>query len=338
VHASTLLKVIAHEIRNPISTFRGLLQIIDIKSGTPEISKYVEIGLNEIKKVSLLLDEFNQLGKIADINLEKTDMNALMDDVFTLITAGFNDPDIEIVSSFSAAAPVMADKRQLTQAIFNLVKNAYEALNRRGNITLCLNQYDRDWVEIKVSDNGPGISENIKDKLFKPYFSTKADGTGLGLAIANTIVHNHSGKITVVNQACGGACFSIHLPSYAEEANKPESADILIVTDDDLLRLPSERVLKEENIVFYTINKRDSVFRIIEKYRPHAVLFDDNYLNVNILSKLIHNILSDYPDIRILITGDKLDIENEKVRYIPKPLNYAKLVGTIRSVLSEIRL
>jgi hypothetical protein len=233
----------------------------------------------------------------------------------------------------------MADKRQLTQAIFNLVKNAYEALNRRGKITLCLNQYDRNWVEIKVSDNGPGISENIKDKLFKPYFSTKADGTGLGLAIANTIIHNHSGKITVLNQACGGACFSIHMPAYAaEEANKPESTDILIVTDDDLLRLPSERVLKEKNIFFYTINKRDSVFKIIEKYRPHAVFIDDNYLNVNILSKLIHNILSDYPDIRILIAGDKLDMENKKVRYIPKPLNYAKLVGIIKLVLSEIHL
>lgn len=213
VHASALLSAVAHEIRNPMATFNGLLQIIELKGGTPEISKYVGIGMNEIRKITLLLDEFSQMGKTAEAALEKTDAKAFMEEVFNLAVTGFNGPDIEITTSFGAVAPVMADRRLLTQAIISLIKNAFEALNRRGKIALFLSQHDEDWVEIRICDNGPGISNHMKDKLFKPYFSTKTNGAGLGLAIVRSIISKHNGRITAHNLPDGGACFSILLPS-----------------------------------------------------------------------------------------------------------------------------
>ncbi len=212
VSASVLLRVIAHEIRNPLTTFKGLLQIIDLKSRTPEISKYVGIGMNEIIKISIMLDEFSQSGRVSELSFEKTEMKAFMQEIYNLAVTGFSGPDIEITASFNAAPPVMVDKRQLTQAIFNLVKNAYEALNRQGIISLSLREHNKDWVEISVCDNGPGIPDRVKDKLFKLYYSTKADSIGLGLAIVKSIVENHNGKISVCNNPGGGACFSVLLP------------------------------------------------------------------------------------------------------------------------------
>lgn len=334
VHSSTMLNVIAHEIRNPLATFKGILQIIELKGASPEISKYVNIGLNEIKKLSLLLDDYNQLGKTAAISLEETDLKFFVDEISMIVKAGFNGPDIEIVTSVTNVKPVLADKRQMTQAIFNLVKNAFEALNHKGKISLNLNQFSKDWVEIKVSDNGPGISDDIKDNLFKPYFSTKADGTGLGLAITSSIISNHNGKISCYNLPDGGACFSILLPTFSKVKNqKFDGIHVLIVTNDNLIRYPSERLFKSENIDYYSIIKHESVFSIIDKCRPRVIFIDDCYLNVNILNKLLGNIISDYPDINILIAGDRINKTNEHVFYIQKPVNYAKLVDTIKSIL-----
>lgn len=332
VNTTTMLNVIAHEVRNPLATFKGLFNLIRLKCGTPNISKYVDIGLNEINKLTRLLDDCSQLGRIVSISLEETDLKLLMEEIIHLVNMELVGPDIEIVTSFNPVLPILADRRQLTQAILNLVKNAFEALGQIGNVTLNLNQTDNDWVEIQVCDSGPGIPDAIRDQLFKHHNSTKAAGTGLGLAITSAIINSHNGEISVLNRPEGGTCFSIRLPVNAKiRAQKFSYSNIMIVTNDDILRLAAERIFDETNIRYYSIKRHDSIFSKIDQINPHLILVDEKYLNMHILKKMIHNIISNYPDIKILVAGDKLHIANDHVIYIPKPLNDVMLIHSVKS-------
>jgi len=110
-----------------------------------------------------------------------------------------------------------ADKNQLNQVVLNLVENARDAIGQRpdGRITVATRPGEAgDRALLIVEDNGPGISPDLKDKLFTPYFTTKHEkgGTGLGLAIVHRIVSDHGGRITVGDAAGGGARFAIELP------------------------------------------------------------------------------------------------------------------------------
>ena len=132
----------------------------------------------------------------------------------TLRIARDYDPEIPAVS---------ADRHQLQTVITNLVKNALEAMGRSGTLMLALRPHrfpgGQDGVEIQVGDSGPGISEDVRDKLFTPYFTTKGSrGTGLGLALSHRILLEHGGTISVGASREGGAEFTLRLPSVPEPA------------------------------------------------------------------------------------------------------------------------
>jgi signal transduction histidine kinase len=137
---------------------------------------------------------------------------------------------IKVRASLAADLPkVSADAESLKRAIANLVDNAAEAMKdslvREIHISTAL-VASKDAVEIVVADSGHGVSHELKEKLFLPYFSTKQRGTGLGLAIVNRIVEEHQGSIRVEENSPVGARFIIELPAVAESATAPVAAPV----------------------------------------------------------------------------------------------------------------
>jgi nitrogen-specific signal transduction histidine kinase len=337
VKSSDLLNVMAHEIRNPLATFKGLLQIIEMKDNSPDIKKYVSIGMREVNRLSLLLDEYMQLGKSAAISLERTEPGAFLGEVMPVLDMEFSSENVGFKTEFSETAPVLIDKRQMTQVIINLVKNAYEAIDRQGTITISLRQLDKNWVELTVSDTGPGIPEHIKKKLFRQYFTTKPQGTGLGLAVSHTIIQNHGGELSVHNNAGGGACFTIRLPICpAEPAGQVRKTDVLLITDDDMIRLPALHVFKAENITAFSISRPVNVMAAIERYDPLVIFIDEDFLEPGILKNLTQNICAENAKLKILIASDRVwESPIDNVCHIGKPVNYYKLVQLIKTLLED---
>ena len=165
--------------------------------------------VHEVNSLRSLVDEFSRFGKMPKINLEPTNIRSIIEEVVELYS---NLKDTEIITSFNGEIPdIDMDKKQIKMALINLIDNAVQAktdkilLNAFYNSTL-------DLIRIEVIDNGSGIKEEDRDKLFFPYFSTKKEGTGLGLAIVNSIISKHRGYIRVQDNKPKGTRFIIELP------------------------------------------------------------------------------------------------------------------------------
>ena len=158
-----------------------------------------------------MVDEFSRFGKMPEINKTFTHIPTIIDEVVNLYK-GYKG--IEINVSIPEENPLVElDGEQFKRVMKNIFDNAIDAISRKGRIDVKL-QFDvsLNRVYIDIADNGPGIKDEDKDKLFLPYFSTKKHGTGLGLAIADRIIAEHRGNIRIRDNEPKGAIFTIAIP------------------------------------------------------------------------------------------------------------------------------
>lgn len=228
--SSELARRVVHEVNNPLGIITNYLKILEIKLSGQDIARdEIRIINEEISRVSRLL------GKLTDFSTpkapvrEKTDVNALLVDIVKLTKDSLlRQAGVKLHTDFAKnLPPVMAEKSGLKQVFINLIKNAAEAMASGGNLFIQTRHLPppigskqvhgkRDYngnVEIRVRDDGPGIPEEIKEKLFDPYVSSKEDGhSGLGLSIAYNIIQSFQGKIVCRRIPDGGTVFIIELP------------------------------------------------------------------------------------------------------------------------------
>ena len=207
-------KRIAHEIKNPLTPIQlsteRLLKKWDEKADDfgEVLKRSTKTIVNEVNSLRNLVNEFSRFGKMPKINLQTTNIKSIIEEILNL----YNDvKEATIITSLQDTPEIEADQEQLKRAIINLIDNAIQAKTER----IWLNtSYDPflEVARIEVADEGIGIKEEEKDKLFLPYFSTKKDGTGLGLAIVSTIISKHRGYIRVKNNEPKGTRFIIELP------------------------------------------------------------------------------------------------------------------------------
>ncbi|OGW65633.1 MAG: hypothetical protein A3J72_01750 [Nitrospirae bacterium RIFCSPHIGHO2_02_FULL_40_19] len=207
-------KRIAHEIKNPLTPIQlsteRLLKKWDEKADDfgEVLKRSTKTIVNEVNSLRNLVNEFSRFGKMPRINLQTTNIKLIIEEILNL----YNDvKETTIITSLQDTPEIEADQEQLKRAIINLIDNAIQAKTER----IWLNtSYDPflEVARIEVADEGIGIKEEEKDKLFLPYFSTKKDGTGLGLAIVSTIISKHRGYIRVKNNEPKGTRFIIELP------------------------------------------------------------------------------------------------------------------------------
>jgi|GEM_PF-919767 len=211
--AGQMAAELAHEIKNPICSIKGLIQIMG-KKHCLEDSKYYEVITNEIDRISVLLQGFLTLAQNKP-KLEMVRVNSVLEQIVPLIESYAENKNININVDLQKDMPsINADRDNIRQVIVNIVQNGIDALPKNGSMNISI-WYDQinDLIKMEFKDNGSGIKPEYLDKIFEPFFTTKDNGSGLGLAISHKIIENHCGKLFAFNNLDGGATFVIELPA-----------------------------------------------------------------------------------------------------------------------------
>lgn len=198
----------AHEIRNPLASISGSVQLLmEAEHAPPEDLRLMGIVVKEADRLSSLLSDFLAFARPKQPLKEMVNVASILDQLADMLTADHRFKGIEFKQIYPDESIYFLDQGQILQALWDLAINAAEAMQGRGQLTFMIETQDN--FTIVVEDNGPGISKEIKSRIFEPFFSTKEQGTGLGLASVYSIVESHGGKVTVDKGAAGGARFSL---------------------------------------------------------------------------------------------------------------------------------
>lgn len=218
--ASQMAAGIAHEIRNPLTSIKGFIQLIMRKIDQPPPKSYLNIIYGEIERIEKLIYEFQMLARpLKPAHFCEIDMAKTVNDVVLLMETQALAKKASLVFNCCKdyqVYRVMGDEAQLKQVLINLVRNAIEAVDAEGKIILSLS-IKEGMVAITVSDNGTGIPQEVLVKLGTPFYTTKESGTGLGLSVCYSIVQNHNGRFEVTSKVGEGTSFTVLLP-YAASA------------------------------------------------------------------------------------------------------------------------
>ncbi|HEX9135313.1 MAG TPA: ATP-binding protein, partial [Nitrospirota bacterium] len=209
-----MMAEITHEIRNPLVSIGGFARRLAKKVQDGEEKKYIDIIMSEVTRLEgIIQDNLLYIKEVAP-QLSESDLNSVVQEILTLYEDEIGQRNIRLESSLSPSFPcVMIDVSQIKQAIINIIKNAMEAMENGGVLTIRTYPLsDTHEAAIEIGDTGPGISAKTMHNIFNPYFSTKPRGTGLGLPITNRIIKAHNGKIEIRNKENGGAVCTIKLP------------------------------------------------------------------------------------------------------------------------------
>ena len=211
---------IAHEIRNPLTTIKGFLQMMEHRLKAQEMTaelQYIQVMLSEIERVNSLVSELLLLAKPHRAQKLPCSIGALLGDLNPLIELQALLRGIEYEYSVGDVPLIVADPSLIKQVILNLVKNALEAMEEARELRVAVYTSSDHRVQIDVSDTGPGIPYYQIDKIFDAFYTTKEKGTGLGLPICQRIICEHGGEIRVSSKGFG-TTFSVLLPVTPSES------------------------------------------------------------------------------------------------------------------------
>ena len=216
---------IAHEVNQPLTAVSTYTQACKrlIEAGTMDQAQLLDVLgriSSEAVRAGDMIHGLKALVRKRDSELRICNVNDLIHDVLPLAEVEARHHGVEIVLDLAdGVADVAADRVQIQQVVLNLIRNAIEATEPRGGrVMICTADGDDDMVELEVADNGRGISDADPEKVFQPFFSTKADGMGMGLSISRSIIAAHGGQIGHRPSRLGGCTFYFRLPAERQTA------------------------------------------------------------------------------------------------------------------------
>jgi two-component system, NtrC family, sensor histidine kinase AtoS len=226
--AGELATGLAHEIKNPLAGIKVTMQVLSEERYLSDEDRGVLFKvIDEIKRIEVLMQGLLNFARPPMPQFTNTDINAVLETAAQLVLKNGHAPGkpgtITLVKEFGPALPeIMGDPMQLKQVFMNLLLNAVDAMPEGGTLVLktSFNEAARA-VAVAVSDSGKGIEPSVRDKIFQPFFTTKAKGTGLGLAISKRLIEEHGGTITIESSKGAGATFRISLPSDSGKRTQP---------------------------------------------------------------------------------------------------------------------
>jgi len=205
--------VVAHEIRNPLSSIKGFARYLEgrFEDGTDE-KRFAHTIEQEAERLNQVVTDLLDFSKPISLNLADVDLGSVVTDVERLAANDLKAARIEMVRHLPEQ-PILClcDRNLLVQVLLNLILNALDAIGKNGRIEVTVSENTHESI-LEVKDSGPGIPEEQQEKLFEPFFTTKENGSGLGLAVARKIITAHGGRIEVAKRPGGGAAFRVFLP------------------------------------------------------------------------------------------------------------------------------
>lgn len=203
---------VAHEIRNPLTSIKGFMQLIELSTALDH-REYFNIIKSELNQIETVINSFLILAQPEEISFQKHDMYELLDCVISSLTPLAIMNNVEIKTRIDAYLPqIFCDDSQLKQVFTNIIKNAIEAMPSGGEVCIIMEQLNEETVMIQCVDHGCGIEEERILKLSEPFYNIKEKGIGLGLMISFKIIEEHQGKITINSKVNLGTIVEITLP------------------------------------------------------------------------------------------------------------------------------
>ena len=215
---------IAHEIRNPLASISGSIQVLNDSLSKEEAHmnrRLMEIVLREVSRLDHLVNDFLQFARPQRIEIEEFELNQLiMDTLYLFQNSQSWSEHLDIDTKITTPLTIKSDPHQLKQVFWNIFLNASEAMPQGGLISISAKKETDstssgesvESVRIKIEDNGPGLDPKISKDIFKPFSTTKKNGSGLGLAIVKRLIEGLGGNVSGKNAARKGTRISIHLP------------------------------------------------------------------------------------------------------------------------------
>jgi two-component system sensor histidine kinase HydH len=206
---------VAHEVRNPLSSIKGLALLLKGKfSENSNERETAGLLVEQVERMNRTVSELLSFARPAPLSLQKVSLNEFLNDILRLIDTDARSNNIQTHLELAPdLQDIAADPDRLNQVFINLLLNGVQAMESGGElIVTAKNGSDDKTVEIKVHDNGCGISQEHIPQLFYPYFTTKATGTGIGLAISQKIINDHKGSIKIDSVEGSGTTVTVVLP------------------------------------------------------------------------------------------------------------------------------
>ena len=365
----TLAGGIAHDFNNILGAVMGFTELAQREAEKESVSyEYLQEALHACNRAKDLVKQILTFSRQTEKEYAPVQVKSIVKEIIRLLRASL-PTTIEVVQKIQSDGLVMGDPTQIHQVILNLCTNAgYAMQDQGGRLTLSLikpelnseftanfpNLKPGPYLQVTVSDTGPGIPANELDRIFEPFFTTKekGEGTGMGLAVVHGIVTDHGGDIYVCSEPGRGATFTVFLPAV-ESRLKPENQDetpvstgterILFIDDETALATTGKRMLEA---LGYEVVTRTSSAEALELFKSQPDSFDLVITDMTMptmtgdkLAREMMNIRSDLPV--ILCTGFSARMSETKAldlgirAFVTKPVLMRKIAETIRMVLDE---
>jgi PAS domain S-box-containing protein len=201
---------VAHEIRNPLTSLKGFVQLLQMEDDQHQ--NYYQIMLDELNRINHIVGELLLLAKPQHIKFTTMGIQKILNDVISLLGVEASLHNVQInVNFLKKDLLIECEPNQLKQLFINIIKNAIEATNNNGTVIITLEHIEKD-ILITIKDNGCGISKDRLERIGEPFYSSKEKGTGLGLTVSSKIVQAHEGTIRFESEINQGTTVSISLP------------------------------------------------------------------------------------------------------------------------------
>jgi signal transduction histidine kinase len=232
LNALTLLAAgVAHEIGNPLNSLHIHLQLMErtVKkldhNEREELQESIDIARSEINRLDSIVTQFLRAIRPSKPQLQRENINAIINEAVRFLAPEIQDRDIVVEQELRSDLPMLElDRDQMKQAFYNIIKNSFEAMKRRGILRIRTDM-DDTHVIVSFTDSGGGMSAENLSRVFEPYFTTKTSGSGLGLLIVRRIVREHGGELAIESSEGKGLTLTIRLPYVDRRVRMLEAGD-----------------------------------------------------------------------------------------------------------------
>lgn len=351
---------VAHELNNPLGSILTWAERLSHKPANESVRQGLDTILHEAERAARIVRHLLTFARKRHTTRTMVDVNQVVRDTLTLRQHEQRLANITVIDGLAAGLPqVFADPHQLQQVILNLIINAEQAMvSTHGRGTLVARSWhemERDIVLLELSDDGPGVAEDVLSKIFDPFFTTKevGKGTGLGLTVAYAIIQEHGGRIQVQSKDGRGATFLIELPTTSMRAapmasktpmnldNVGGGAAVLVVEDEPALATAVAEGLSDSGfVVTRAADGEEGLARLRE--RTFDVIICDLRMPRLDGPAFYRAIAANSPALArrvIFVTGDVAGTDAERFleesgcRWLPKPFRLADLLRAARDVM-----
>ncbi len=357
-----LVSGVAHELNNPLTAIMGYSQLLSINADlSPKslgMAQKIQTSAERCKKI---VENLLSFARRRTPEKCAVDVNRLLDRTLDLRSYDLLVNNIEIKRNYDTKMrPTAGDPDQLQQVFLNLINNAFDAMyeaNARGIVEVRTYESPDAFINIEFIDNGPGVPESLRSKIFDPFVTTKpvGKGTGLGLSLSYGILQAHGGSIRIDERYAGGARFilripmesidqpNVAVPQQPQPASENGSKSVLLIDDEEQIIECTKLLLEKNRFRVTTATNGEEAKRILDK-SCFDVIVSDLRMPGSIDGKALYDLLreqkSEQASRMIFITGDTLDMETEKFlrrvpnRHVKKPFTGQELIDSIKAASS----